>query len=47
MPLTRKGEKIKQSMKKTYGPEKGARVFFASEAAGKIKGVVRKKPRAK
>ena len=40
MPLTKKGVKILGSMKKTYGSEKKAKqVFYASENAGKIKGV--------
>ena len=30
MPLTKKGKKIKRSMKKTYGPKKGEQVFYAS-----------------
>ena len=39
MPLTKKGAKIKRAMIKHYGPEKGKRVFYASENAGRIKGV--------
>lgn len=39
MPLTKKGEKIKRSMKKQYGKEKGEDVFYASEQEGTIKGV--------
>jgi hypothetical protein len=39
MPLTEKGEKIKASMKKQYGPEKGEEVFYASKNAGRIIGV--------
>lgn len=39
MPLTKKGTKIMQSMKKTYGGDKAKRVFYASANAGKIKGV--------
>lgn len=39
MPLTKKGEKIKAAMLKEYGLKKGKQVFYASEAAGKIKGV--------
>jgi hypothetical protein len=29
-------------MKKTYGPKKGEKVFYASKNAGKIKGVDRR-----
>ena len=43
MPLTKKGKKIKRAMTKTYGKERGERVFYASERAGKIKGVAKKK----
>ena len=39
MPLTDKGKKVKAAMIKEYGKEKGERVFYASERAGKIKGV--------
>lgn len=39
MPLTKKGEKIKAAMVKEYGEKKGKQVFYASENAGKIKGV--------
>lgn len=35
MPLTTTGEKVMSSMAKTYGPEKGERVFYASRNAGK------------
>lgn len=38
MPLTSKGKKIKKAMQKEYGKEKGKRVFYASQNAGKIKG---------
>ena len=41
MPLTKKGAKVMKAMKKTYGKEKGERVFHASKNAGKIKGVHR------
>ena len=37
MPLTKKGKKIKASMKKQYGKERGERVFYASVNKGKIK----------
>jgi len=38
MPLTKKGAKIKRSMQKTYGKKKGAKVFYASQNKGTIKG---------
>lgn len=47
MPLTRKGTKIARAMTKTYGAKKGARVFYASINAGKIKGAERKKRKRK
>jgi len=43
MPLTSKGKKIKRDMARTYGKKKGAKVFYASENAGKIKRVERPK----
>ncbi len=43
MPLNSKGEKIKEAMEKTYGAEKGKKVFYASENKGTIKGVTKKK----
>jgi hypothetical protein len=47
MPLSAKGKKIKAAMmrpksKGGYG-ERGERVFYASENAGTIKGVTKKK----
>jgi hypothetical protein len=40
MPLTKKGQKIKNAMKQTYGSEKKAeQVLYASKNAGKIKGI--------
>ena len=39
--LTKKGRKIKSAMRKSYGGEKGDRVFYASINKGKIKGVHR------
>jgi hypothetical protein len=39
MPLTSKGREIKSAMTSEYGPEKGESVFYASENAGKIRGV--------
>ena len=43
MPLTKKGAKIKASMRESYGKKKGARVFYASQNKGTIKGTHRKK----
>lgn len=43
MPLTKKGKKIKKSMMKQYGKEKGEKVFYATENKGKIKGITKKK----
>lgn len=42
MPLNTKGKKIKAAMEKTYGAEKGSKVFYASENKGTIKGVTKK-----
>ena len=39
MPLTKKGATILGAMKKKYGSEKGATIFYASERKGKIAGV--------
>lgn len=40
MPLTKKGEKIKNAMIKNYGSKrKGEQVFYAAENKGSIKGV--------
>lgn len=39
MPLTEKGKQILTNMRKTYGSEKGERVFYASANKGTIKGV--------
>lgn len=48
-PLSKKGEKVKKAMESTYGKKKGESVFYASENAGKIKGVTKgkKKPKGK
>lgn len=35
MPLTKSGAKVERAMQKTYGPEKGKRVFYASINKGK------------
>ena len=43
MPLTKKGEKIKQEMQKQYGKEKGKQVFYASQNKGTIKGTHKKR----
>jgi len=42
MPLTDKGKKIMQSMKRTYGGRKGEQVFYATRNAGKITDVEEK-----
>jgi hypothetical protein len=40
MPLTKKGQKIKSAMEKTYGSKKKAeQVLYASKNAGKISGI--------
>jgi hypothetical protein len=43
MPLTKKGKKIKRAMAEQYGAKKGAKIFYASQNAGAIKGTHRKK----
>lgn len=43
MPLNSKGRKVKRRMEKTYGKQKGDRVFYASEKSGRIKGVTKKR----
>jgi hypothetical protein len=43
MPLTKKGRKIKSAMSKEYGKKKGARVFYASQNKGTIKGTHKRK----
>ena len=44
MPLTPKGKKIRKAMVSHYGStKKGAQVFYASENAGRIKGVAKKR----
>jgi len=42
MPLNAKGKKIKASMEKQYGKERGDRIFYAAENKGTIKGVTKK-----
>lgn len=36
MPLTKKGAKVKKAMEKTYGKERGERVFYATENKGEL-----------
>ena len=43
MPLTAKGKRIRAAMRKQYGNEKGDKVFYASENAGRVKGVAKRK----
>lgn len=46
MPLTSKGRKILNAMKRTYGSAKKAKgVFYASIRKGRVKGAERKKSR--
>lgn len=37
--INKKGKKIMANMKKTYGRQKGEKVFYASKNKGVIKGV--------
>ena len=47
MPLTKKGKKVMEAMKKQYG-DRAEQVFYASVNAGKLKGVEAKdKPETK
>jgi len=46
-PLTKKGEKILEELKKSYGKKKGEGIFYAMENKGDIKGVVKKKRKKK
>ena len=43
MPMTKKDQEIMSSMKKTYGPEKAERIFYASANAGKLGADVKKR----
>lgn len=43
MPLNKKGQHIKEAMRREYGKEKGDKVFYASENKEIIKGVKEKK----
>lgn len=45
MPLTNKGEKVLEHMRKEYGSKKGTSVFYASINKGTIKGAEGKKRR--
>lgn len=47
MPLTKKGEKVKAAMESEYGSDKGKRIFYASENAGKIPGAVKTEKKEK
>jgi hypothetical protein len=47
MPLTKKGKKIKRAMTAEYGKEKGARIFYASQNKGTIKGTHKGKRKKK
>ena len=47
MPFTAKGDKIMAAMKKSYGDDKGKKVFYASRNAGKIKDVEKESSRDK
>lgn len=42
MPLNEKAKKMKAKVEKTYGKEKGERVFYALEAKGKVPGKKKK-----
>ena len=42
-PLTKKGAKIMRAMRKSYGAQRGKRVFYASANKKKITGVHRKR----
>ena len=45
MPLTKKGKEILAAMKRTYGKEKGEKVFYASINKGTITGAEAKRKR--
>lgn len=47
MPLTKKGRKIKNAMRKQYGSKSGERVFYASKNKGTIKGVDKSRTKSK
>lgn len=46
MPLTKKGNKILEQMRKKYGKD-AEKVFYASENKGTIKGVHKKRRKKK
>jgi len=43
VPLSKKGKKILNSMKKQYGKKKGKSVFYASANKGTIKGIEKRR----
>lgn len=43
MPLTEKGKKVKKSLVKQYGKEKGEQVLYAMENKGTAKGLSKKR----
>lgn len=47
MPLTKKGEKLKEELQKAYGKKKGESIFYAMEKKGTITGVIRKQRKKK
>jgi hypothetical protein len=47
MPLTKKGREVKAAMAKTYGKERGERVFYATERKGAVTGLTKRKERRK
>jgi hypothetical protein len=47
MPLTKKGKKIRRSMREQYGKKKGDRVYYASQNKGTITGTHKKRKKGK
>ena len=43
MPLTSKGEKLRDKFRGQYGKKKGDSVFYAMENSGKLKGILKAK----
>jgi hypothetical protein len=41
VPLSAKGRKIREAMRREYGRKKGDSVFYASETKGSIRGLRR------
>jgi len=39
MPLSAKGMKIRQAMRREYGRKKGDKIFYATENKNKIRGL--------